>query len=69
MIVLAMKMDNEGLMRDICPLSALGNSAATGGLHLTCSQKLLKYRQGYHPLKGAVRLKRKFVMSNLVSDR
>jgi hypothetical protein len=69
MIVPAMNMDNEGLMRDICPLSAIGDSAATGELHLTRSQKLLKYRQGYHPLKGAVRLKRDFVTSNLVSGR
>src|SRR5882762_4669833 len=69
MIVLAIKMDNEGLMRDICPLSTLGNSAATGGLHLTCGQKPLKYRQGYHPLKDAVRLKLKFVKSNVVSGR
>jgi hypothetical protein len=43
------KIDNEGLMRNICPLSAIRGSAATGEFHLTGSQKHLKYRQGYHP--------------------
>jgi hypothetical protein len=43
------KIDNEDLMRNICPLSAIRGSAATGGFHLTGGQKHLKYRQGYHP--------------------
>lgn len=65
------KIDNEGLMRNICPLSAIRGSAATGGFHLTCSQKHLKYRQGYHPKEELQAEKRNllFQRSSLRSER
>ena len=59
------KIDNEGLMRNICPLSAIRGSAATGGFHLTSSQKHLKYRQGYHP-KEELQAEKRNLLSNKV---
>jgi hypothetical protein len=46
----ATNTDNEGLLCDICPLSVLGKSGNAVGLHLTDCLRLLKYRQGYHPI-------------------
>ena len=54
------KIDNEALMRNICPLSAIRGFAATGEFHLTSGQKHLKYRQGYHPREELQEEKRKF---------
>jgi hypothetical protein len=59
------KIDNEGLMRNICPLSAIRGSAATGGFHLTSSQKHLKYRQGYHP-KEELQAEKRNLLSNTI---
>src|SRR6266481_5950000 len=59
------KIDNEGLMRNICPLSAIRGSAATGGFHLTGSQKHLKYRQGYHP-KEELQAEKRNLLSNTI---
>jgi hypothetical protein len=60
------KIDNEALMRNICPLSAIRGFAATGEFHLTSGQKHLKYRQGYHPREELQEEKRKFTSRLLV---